>query len=84
MVQGNHQIKGVDYNEVYANTAKSGSIRMLLAIAAAEGLQTAQLDALNAFFNGNLAETTQNPIRALPIFTRMVEDDRESTETYRL
>jgi len=55
--QGNHQVKGVDYNKVYANTAKSGSIRILLALTATEGLKTAQLAALIAFLNSNHAET---------------------------
>ena len=34
VIQGNHQVKGVDDNEVYANKAKSDSIRLLLALAA--------------------------------------------------
>ena len=48
VIHGNHQVKGVEYNKVYANTAKSGSIRLLLAFTATEGLTTAQLDAPNA------------------------------------
>ena len=56
VVHGNRQIKGVDYNEVYAGTAKSGSIRLLLAITALEGLETAQLDAVDAFLNSKLTE----------------------------
>jgi hypothetical protein len=56
VVHGNKQIKGLDYNEVYASTAKSGSIRFLLAITAIEGLETAQLDAVDAFLNSHLAE----------------------------
>jgi Reverse transcriptase (RNA-dependent DNA polymerase) len=57
VIRGNHRVKGVDYNEVCANTAKSGSVQILLALTAAEDLKTALLDTLNAFLNSNIAET---------------------------
>jgi transposase InsO family protein len=56
VIHGNKQIKGTDYDEVYAATARSGSIRTLLAITAIEGYEMAQLDVIDAFLNAELVE----------------------------
>ena len=54
VVQGNRQRPGIDYGETYAGTARSGSVKMMCAIMAVEGLSSGQLDALNAFLNSHL------------------------------
>ena len=56
VVHGNQQRKGIDYTETYAGTARSGSVKVLLALAAIENWQTAQLDACNAFLNAHLKD----------------------------
>jgi hypothetical protein len=68
-------VKGVNYNEVYANTAKSGPIRIPLALTATEGLKTA----LNANIpykirqEGLLLSPTQDIIRSLPISNQLIK-----------
>ena len=56
VIHGNKQLKGQDYNDIYTAAARSGSIRLLLAITAIEDLETGQLDVINAFLNAGLAE----------------------------
>ena len=56
VVGGHRQRPGIDYTEVYAATAKSTSIRVLLALAAIHGLEAQQLDVMNAFLNAHLKE----------------------------
>ena len=48
------QRKGIDYTETYAGTARSGSVKVMLALTAIEGYVTGQLDAMNAFLNAKL------------------------------
>jgi transposase InsO family protein len=57
VVSGNRQRPGIDYTEVYAATAKSTSIRVLLALTAIHDLEAQQLDVMNAFLNAHLKET---------------------------
>jgi hypothetical protein len=47
--KGYAQRKGVDFNEVFAPVARFTSIRLLLSIAAAEGLHLRQLDVTGTF-----------------------------------
>jgi transposase InsO family protein len=56
VVHGNQQRKGIDYTETYAGTARSGSVKILLALAAIEGWADGQLDACNAFLNAHLSD----------------------------
>ena len=54
VVQGNMQRKGINYTETYAGTARSSSVKVMLALTAIEGYATGQLDAMNAFLNAKL------------------------------
>ena len=54
--KGYAQRKGMDFNEVFAPVARLTSIRLLLSIAAAEGLHLRQLDVTAAFQNAELDE----------------------------
>jgi len=54
--KGFTQKKGIDYHEVFSPVARYDSIRMMLALAAKEGLEIAQFDVKTAFLNGDLSE----------------------------
>jgi hypothetical protein len=51
VVKGFHQREGLDYDEVFAPTARLDSVRALLATAAARGWNVFQLDITAAFLN---------------------------------
>nr|GEY76110.1 zf-CCHC domain-containing protein/DUF4219 domain-containing protein/UBN2 domain-containing protein [Tanacetum cinerariifolium] len=56
VAQGYNQQKGIDYNETYALIARLESIRILLAIACANGFKLYQMDVKSAFLNGFINE----------------------------
>jgi len=55
-VQGFSQREGIDYKEVFAPVARYESIRVLLALAAGDGLLVHQMDVKSAFLNAALDE----------------------------
>lgn len=57
VAQGFTQVEGEDYDDTYSPVARLTSLRMLLAIVAADGLLLFQMDADTAFLNGTLSET---------------------------
>nr|XP_025636255.1 uncharacterized protein LOC112730382 [Arachis hypogaea] len=56
IAKGNHQVEGVDYEQVFAPIIKPSSIRIVLTIALKYHWQIRQFDFNNAFLNGNLNE----------------------------
>lgn len=56
VAMGNTQKEGVDYGETFSPTGKPTSLRLLIAIAAIQGWDIHQMDAISAFLNGNLKE----------------------------
>lgn len=54
--RGFTQVKGLDYNETFSPTSRYDSIRLILSIAAREGLQIEQFDVKTAFLYGELSE----------------------------
>lgn len=57
VVFGNHQIKGIDYNDTHASVGMTDSLRILFAIAAHLGMTVCQFDVVTAFLNGDMGET---------------------------
>lgn len=56
VVRGCSQKQGIDYDEVFAPVVRHESVRMVLAIAAARGMNIVQFDVKTAFLHGNLDE----------------------------
>nr|GEW67573.1 retrovirus-related Pol polyprotein from transposon TNT 1-94 [Tanacetum cinerariifolium] len=54
IVQGNRQMRGVDYDETFAPVAKMVIVRSLLAVAAMQGWDITQMNVSNAFLHGDL------------------------------
>lgn len=57
VVFGNHQIKGLDYNDTHASVGMTDSLRILFAIAAHMGMKVCQFDIVAAFLNGEMGDT---------------------------
>lgn len=56
VVMGNTQVAGEDYFKTFAPTGKPSSLRLIIAIAALNGWEIHQMDAVTAFLNSDLNE----------------------------
>ncbi|KAK4279046.1 hypothetical protein QN277_016809 [Acacia crassicarpa] len=56
VVKGYRQREGLDYFDTYSPVTRITSIRMLIALAALNGLELHQMDVKTAFLNGELEE----------------------------
>ena len=54
LAKGYNQVKGLDYNKVFAIVAKFSIIKCLITIALSKEWSLYQMDVNNAFLNGNL------------------------------
>lgn len=54
VVFGNHQVKGLDYNDTHASVGMTDSLRILFAIAVQLGMTVCQFDVVTAFLNGDM------------------------------
>lgn len=54
VIKGYKQVKGIDYQEVYAPVVRYCSIRYLIGLAVKYGLQIHQMDAVTAFLQGEI------------------------------
>jgi hypothetical protein len=66
VAQGFSQIPGVDYFDTFAPVARLASIRAVLAFAAPEDLETAQIDIKGAYLNGELTDDEHIYMRQPP------------------
>jgi hypothetical protein len=57
VVRGDFQVEGEDYDEKYAPVVPWSTVRLLLSIAASQGLATRQVDFSNAFVQAHLNES---------------------------
>jgi hypothetical protein len=62
--QGSRQEEGVNFTHTYAPTGRAASVRAALMVGLSKGYKIHQMDAKNAFLNGNLQETVY--LRAPP------------------
>jgi hypothetical protein len=70
VVKGFHQVEGRDYDEVFAPTGRHSSFRMLMALAAANDWELAQIDVKSAFLNGELDQTVYVAFRSFSLCLR--------------
>lgn len=56
VAMGNTQVAGEDYFDTFAPTGKPSSLRLIVAIAAINGWEVHQMDAVTAFLNSDLSE----------------------------
>ncbi|GJX92675.1 ribonuclease H-like domain-containing protein [Tanacetum coccineum] len=57
VANGSTQLEGVDVDETFSSVVKSGTIRMVLSLAASRHWPVHQLDVKNAFLHGDLSKT---------------------------
>jgi hypothetical protein len=74
VVRGDFQVEGEDYDEKYAPVVPWSTVRLLLSIAASQGLATRQVDFSNAFVQAHLKESNPIYVKAPPTFHSDVSD----------
>jgi hypothetical protein len=74
VVRGDYQVEGEDYDEKYAPVVPWSTVRLLLSIAASQGLATRQVDFSNAFVQAHLHETKPIYVQTPPTFHSDVAD----------
>src|ERR1700678_874687 len=74
VAQGFSQVPGVDYFDAYAPVARLASIRMVLAFAAAENLETGQIDIKGAYLNGELTKDEVIFMKQAPGYEEVSKD----------
>jgi hypothetical protein len=68
VVRGDFQVEGEDYDEKYAPVVPWSTVRLMLSIAASQGLATRQVDFSNAFVQAHLTETKPIYVQPPPTF----------------
>jgi hypothetical protein len=68
VVRGDYQVEGEDCDEKYAPVVPWSTVRLMLSIAASQGLATRQVDFSNAFVQAHLNETKPIYVQAPPTF----------------
>jgi hypothetical protein len=74
VVRGDFQVEGEDYDEKYAPVVPWSTVRLMLSIAASQGLATRQVDFSNAFVQAHLHETKPIYVQTPPTFHSEMAD----------
>jgi hypothetical protein len=74
VVRGDFQVEGEDYDEKYAPVVPWSTVRLMLSIAASQGLATRQVDFSNAFVQAHWKETKPIFVQTPPTFHSDVAD----------
>lgn len=74
VVRGDFQVEGEDYDEKYAPVVPWSTVRLLLSIAASQGLETRQVDFSNAFVQAHLHEANSIYVNTPATFYSNVGD----------
>ena len=82
VARGDMQKEGVDYNETFAATVKTKTIKIAAVLAVRYGLSTRQIDYTNAFLNGYVPETIY--MTQPPLFARMPPPGESEPEVLKL
>jgi hypothetical protein len=74
VVRGDFQVEGEDYDEKYAPVVPWSTVRLMLSIAASQGLATRQVDFSNVFVQAHLQETKPIFVQSPPTFNSDIAD----------
>lgn len=75
VVFGNHQIKGIDYNDTHASAGMTDLLCILFAIAVCLGMEVCQFDVVTAFLNGDMGDV---------VYSRQVTGFKHPTQPQRV
>lgn len=75
VVFGNHQIKGLDYNDTHTSVGSTDGLRILFAIALHLGLKVCQFEVMTAFLNGDMGDV---------VYSRQVTGFKHPTQPHRV
>lgn len=77
VAQGFSQKPGIHFNETFAPVAKSGSIRLMVSLAARYDMKILQLDVATAYLNGFLKEVLMEPPKELKrLLTTIINSEK--------
>lgn len=72
---GNHQVKGLDYNETYASVGSFNSLRKLVAMGAGSAWTVWQFDIVTSFLNEKMLDT---------VYVRQLKDFEHPNHPHRV
>jgi hypothetical protein len=82
VARGDMQEEGVNYHETFACTVKTKTIKICAMLAVQYGLNTKQIDYMNAFLNGKVNEHIY--MEQVPMFVRLPEKGERRPELLKL
>jgi hypothetical protein len=76
VARGNHQCRGIDYNEWFSPVMRLDSLRTLLALAASRDFDIMQFDVTSAYLRGTLKEGRAKLCQTQPPVTETAQATR--------